>query len=163
MALPDIEQPTTDVNPSNVFTPEQISAILELAFATCGHKQYIGSRYVPIFGRKGEDSIEWNDTKPYEPLTVVLNQGNSYTSRQYVPVGVKITNQAYWANTGNYNAQVEQYRAEVQQYRAEVQQYREEVQGYIQRLEMVEQEIAKLVAGTTYNDMTAHGFVYKEA
>ena len=156
MALPAIEQPTTDVDPSTVFTPEQISAILELAFATCGHKQYIGSRYVPIFGRKDEDSIEWDDTKPYEPLTVVLNQGNSYTSRQYVPAGVEITNQTYWANTGNYNAQVEQYRAEVQQ-------YREEVQDYIQRLEAVEQEIGKLLAGTTYKDMTDNGFVYKEA
>ena len=109
----DIEQPTTDVDPSSVFTPEQISAILELAFSTCGHRQYIGSRCVPIFGRKGEASIEWDNSSPYEPLTVVLNQGNSYTSRQYVPAGVEITNQTYWANTGNYNAQIEQYRQEV--------------------------------------------------
>lgn len=117
----DIEQPTTDIDPSSVFTPEQISAILELAFSTCGHKQYIGSRYVPIFGRKGEESIEWDNSSPYEPLTVVLNQGNSYTSRQYVPAGVDITNQTYWANTGNYNAQIEQYRQEVQNLQDDVQ------------------------------------------
>ena len=77
-------------------------------------RQYIGARYVPIFGRKDEDSIQWDNTKPYEPLTVVLYQGNSYTSRQYVPAGIDITNQEFWANTGNYNAQVEAYRAEVQ-------------------------------------------------
>lgn len=76
-------------------------------------RQYIGARYVPIFGRKGEQSIQWDNTGTYEPLTVVLYQGNSYTSRQFVPVGIEITNEDYWAETGNYNAQVEQYRQEV--------------------------------------------------
>ena len=76
-------------------------------------RQYVGARYVPIFGRKGENSIVWDNTKPYEPLTVVLYQGASYTSRQYVPIGIDIRNEEYWALTGNYNAQVEQYRQEV--------------------------------------------------
>lgn len=79
-------------------------------------REYIGARYVPIFGRKDETSIAWDDTKPYEPLTIVLYQGNSYTSRQYVPAGIPITNETYWALTGNYNAQVEAYRAEVATY-----------------------------------------------
>lgn len=78
-----------------------------------GVRQYVGARYVPIFGRTDEDSILWDNSKPYEPLTVVLYQGNSYTSRQYVPIGIDIHNEAFWANTGNYNAQVEQYRQEV--------------------------------------------------
>ena len=95
------------------FTPEQISQILEEFFKVVGTRQYIGARYVPIFGRKGEESIEWDNSAPYEPLTIVLYQGNSYTSRQYVPVGVEITNQEFWAITGNYNAQIEQYRSEV--------------------------------------------------
>lgn len=77
-------------------------------------RQYIGARYVPIFGRVGEESAEWDNSAPYEPLTVVLYQGNSYTSRQYVPVGIPITDTAYWAQTGNFNSQVEAYRAEVQ-------------------------------------------------
>ena len=72
-------------------------------------KQYIGSRYVPIFA----DPIEWDKNGTYEPLTIVLHQGSSYTSRQYVPSGVDITDDTYWALTGNYNAQVEQYRREV--------------------------------------------------
>ena len=99
---------------ANPFTPEQISQILEEFFKVVGTRQYIGARYVPIFGRKGEESIEWDNSAPYEPLTIVLYQGNSYTSRQYVPVGVEITNQEFWAITGNYNAQVEQYRRDVQ-------------------------------------------------
>lgn len=81
-----------------------------------GLQQYVGSRYVPIFGRKGENSIIWDNTKPYEPLTVVLYQGASYTSRQYVPVGIDIRNEEFWALTGNYNAQVEQYRQEVRSF-----------------------------------------------
>ena len=73
-------------------------------------RQYIGARYVPLFA----DPAEWNNTQTYEPLTIVIHQGNSYTSRQYVPVGIDITNNDYWALTGNYNAQVEAYRAETQ-------------------------------------------------
>ena len=77
------------------------------------YRQYIGSRYVPIFGRKGENTYEWDNSAPYEPLTVVMHQGNSFTSVQYVPTGIDINNHNYWAETGNYNAQVEQYRQEV--------------------------------------------------
>ena len=74
-----------------------------------GVTQYVGARYVPLFA----EPLEWDKTKAYEPLTIVLYQGNSYTSRQYVPVGVELTNESFWAETGNYNAQVEQYRQEV--------------------------------------------------
>lgn len=72
--------------------------------------QYIGARYVPLF-----DGI-WDANKEYEPLTIVSYLGASYTSRQAVPVGVPIDNEAYWALTGNYNSQIEQYRQEVQQF-----------------------------------------------
>ena len=74
--------------------------------------QYIGSRYVPLFA----EPAEWDSTRTYEPLTIVMHDGNSYTSRQYVPAGIEITNEKFWALTGNYNAQVEQYRKEVLAY-----------------------------------------------
>lgn len=74
-----------------------------------GVRQYVGARYVPVFA----DPLEWSDTIGYEPLTVVLHEGNSYTSRQSVPVGIDIGNATYWAETGNYNAQIEAYRQEV--------------------------------------------------
>ena len=74
--------------------------------------QYIGARYVPLFA----EPIEWDKTKQYEPLTIVSANGNSYTSRQFVPTGIEITNGAFWALTGNFNAQVEQYRKEVTAY-----------------------------------------------
>lgn len=72
-----------------------------------GKNVYVGHRYVPkIFG-------DWDNTQIYEPLTIVTYEGNSFTSRQYVPTGVAINNEEYWVSTGNYNAQVELYRQEV--------------------------------------------------
>ena len=70
-------------------------------------RQYKGARYVPIFDG------DWDNTKDYDPLVIVSYQGNSYTSRTFVPHGTAITNETYWALTGNYNAQVEAYRQEV--------------------------------------------------
>lgn len=73
------------------------------------YNTYIGARYVPLLVG------DWDTTKQteYEPLTVVQYQGNSYTSRTYVPKNIDITNTEYWVVTGNYNAQVEKYRQEV--------------------------------------------------
>ena len=71
--------------------------------------QYIGARYVPLFA----EPAEWNAERTYEPLTIVLHEGNSYTSKQFVPRGVDLDNDEFWALTGNYNSQVEQYRQEV--------------------------------------------------
>lgn len=97
---------------AKTFTDNEIKEILELVQHE-KHTQYIGARYVPLFGRQNETTIEWNNKAPYEPLTIVLHEGNSYTSRQYVPTGIDITNEEFWALTGNYNAQIEQYRKEV--------------------------------------------------
>lgn len=73
---------------------------------------YIGMRYVPEFA----DPVEWDATMQteYEYLKIVTYQGNSYTSRTWVPKNIPITNTEYWILTGNYNAQVEAYRKEVQ-------------------------------------------------
>ena len=73
--------------------------------------QYIGSRYVPLFS----EPLDWDNTREYEPLTIVYYGGNSYTSRQAVPKGIDISNNEYWALTGNYNAQIELYRKESNQ------------------------------------------------
>ena len=90
-----------------------------LATDYAGVREYIGARYVPVFA----NPLEWSNQREYEPLTIVVWQGNSYTSTQYVPTGIDIGNTEFWALTGNYNAQVEGYRQEIQH-------YVEEVQGY---------------------------------
>lgn len=81
-----------------------------------GVREYIGARYVPVFA----NPPEWNDTRGYEPLTIVLHQGNSFTSTQYVPTGIDINNTEYWLETGNWNAQIEAYREEVQRFDARI-------------------------------------------
>ena len=86
-----------------------------------GQNVYVGHRYVPkIMG-------DWDNSKIYEPLSIVQYQGNSFTSRQYVPSGVEITNEEYWASTGNYNAQVEQYRQDVRDLDNEINNINDEV------------------------------------
>lgn len=77
-----------------------------------GVREYVGARYVPVFA----NPAEWDNTRGYEPLTIVLHQGNSFTSTQYVPTGVDINNTEYWLETGNWNAQIEAYREEVLRY-----------------------------------------------
>ncbi len=91
------------------FTPQQIEQFLQEFFDVVGTRQYTGARYVPIFGRAGEDTVVWDDGAPYEPLTVVMHDGVSYVSRRYVPAGIQIGNTAYWVQTYRFNAQVQQY------------------------------------------------------
>lgn len=73
--------------------------------------QYVGARYVPKFA----EPYQWNQNSAYEALTIVGNLNASYTSKKPVPAGIDILNTEYWAQTGNYNGQVEQYRQEVEQ------------------------------------------------
>lgn len=63
---------------------------------------YIGNRYVPAFA----NPTQWSASMSYEPLTIVTNNGNSYTSKQFVPAGTQLTDTNYWAMTGNFNAQL---------------------------------------------------------
>lgn len=101
-------------------------------------REYIGARYVPLF------MGEWDNTSTYEPLSIVQYQGNSYTSRQYVPTGIEITNTAYWAETGNYNAQVEQYRTEVLEYSGQIQGISDNVAEHSRQIQGISDDVAEL-------------------
>ena len=84
----------------------------------------LGYYYVPVFGGT------WSATSEYAPLTVVeapsgipgVTTGDSYTALDYVPVGTPLTDERYWAKTGNYNAQVAELQAQVEGYDARIQQ-----------------------------------------
>ena len=71
-----------------------------------GTSMYIGARYVPIFA----DPVEWDNKREYEPLTIVVYNGDMYTSKCYVPKGAALPeypeNQTkYWVRTADYNYQ----------------------------------------------------------
>lgn len=88
-------------------------------------RQYVGARYVPKFFNGESGSTEWVNGLSYEPLTVVTYLGNSFTSKKPVPpeIGAPNENQDYWANTGNYNAQVEIYREETEKVKNDLNNY----------------------------------------
>lgn len=63
---------------------------------------YIGNRYVPkIIGA-------WDTSKntPYESLSIVMHNGDSYTSKTFVPISIDITNTNYWVKTSEFNVQL---------------------------------------------------------
>lgn len=78
------------------------------------NRQYVGARYVPkVMG-------VWNKALQYEALSIVTYAGNSFTSKIPVPANIDISNETYWVNTGNYNAQVEAYRTETMQLKTDL-------------------------------------------
>ena len=76
--------------------------------------RYIGARYVPILAG------DWDNTNEYEPLTIVQYQGDSYTSKMYVPAGVAITNTQYWIKTANFNQQLAHMEDEWANYQLDI-------------------------------------------
>ena len=108
--------------------------------------QYIGARYVPLFA----DPAEWNSTRTYEPLTIVMNEGNSYTSKQYVPKGIDISNEKFWALTGNYNAQVEAYRQEVKTFDGRIETNANNITAETTRAKAAEKTNANAIANIAY-------------
>ena len=72
-------------------------------------RQYIGARYVPLFYKNPDDgSANWKSGVGYDNLTIVVEDGDSYTSRIPVPVGIgkPSLNPHYWVKTGDFNAQL---------------------------------------------------------
>ena len=86
-------------------------------------RQYFGARYIPVFA----DPVEWTDERTYEPLMMVQHLGETYMTKQAVPLGVQLpdTSQGedsneYWVHMSNWNAQIETYRQEVLQYNGRI-------------------------------------------
>lgn len=65
---------------------------------------------------KYADPISWNITTQYEANTIVIDPatGNAYISTRPVPAGVNITNEHYWTDIYNYEAQLQPIRDEIE-------------------------------------------------
>ena len=129
---------------------------------------YIGARYVPIFA----DPVEWDDEREYEPLTIVVHNGDCYTSKCYVPKGAQLPpypegQTKYWVKTSDYNYQfadlkktvtdlsrlVEQFQKDnehftelINGWNEKVQQWETEMTAWGERLDTVESNVADLTA-----------------
>lgn len=84
-----------------------------------GKNVYVGHRYGPVLDDSG-----WDNTKEYEPLTIIQYQGDSYVSRTWVPKDVDILNKDYWYSIGVYNAQVASYRQRVDEVESDLNNYK---------------------------------------
>ena len=133
-----------------------------------GTSMYIGARYVPIFA----DPVEWDDKREYEPLTIVVHDGNCYTSKCYVPKGAQLPpypegQTKYWVKTSDYNYQfadlkktvtdlsrlVEQFQKDnehftelINGWNEKVIQWEKDMAAWGERLDAVESNVADLAA-----------------
>jgi uncharacterized protein YoxC len=129
---------------------------------------YIGARYVPIFA----DPVEWDDEREYEPLTIVIHNGDCYTSKCYVPKGAQLPpypegQTKYWVKTSDYNYQladlkktvtdlsrlVEQFQKDNERFtelingwNTKVEQWEKDMTAWGERLDTVESNVADLTA-----------------
>jgi hypothetical protein len=129
---------------------------------------YIGARYVPIFA----DPVEWDDKREYEPLTIVIHNGDCYTSKCYVPKGAQLPpypegQTKYWVKTSDYNGQfadlkktvldlsrlVEQFQKDnehftdlINGWNEKVTQWEKDMAAWGERLDTVESNVADLTA-----------------
>ena len=133
-----------------------------------GTSMYIGARYVPIFA----DPVEWDDEREYEPLTIVVHNGDCYTSKCYVPKGAQLPpypegQTKYWVKTSDYNYQfadlkktvtdlsrlVEQFQKDNERFtelingwNEKVIQWEKDMAAWGERLNTVESNVADLTA-----------------
>ena len=133
-----------------------------------GTSMYIGARYVPIFA----DPVEWDDKREYEPLTIVVHNGDCYTSKCYVPKGAQLPpypegQTKYWVKTSDYNYQfadlkktvtdlsrlVEQFQKDNERFtelingwNEKVIQWEKNMAAWGERLDAVESNVADLTA-----------------
>ena len=133
-----------------------------------GASMYIGARYVPIFA----DPVEWDDEREYEPLTIVVHNGDCYTSKCYVPKGAQLPpypegQTKYWVKTSDYNYQftdlkktvtdlsrlVEQFQKDnerftdlINNWNEKVLQWEKDMAAWGERLDAVESNVADLTA-----------------
>jgi len=133
-----------------------------------GTSMYIGARYVPIFA----DPVEWDDEREYEPLTIVVHNGDCYTSKCYVPKGAQLPpypegQTKYWVKTSDYNYQfadlkktvtdlsrlVEQFQKDNERFielingwNEKVIQWEKDMAAWGERLDAVESNVADLTA-----------------
>ena len=126
-----------------------------------GTSMYIGARYVPVFA----DPVEWDDEREYEPLTIVIKDGDCYTSKCYVPKGAQLPpypeNQTkYWVKTSDYNYQfadlkktvtdlsrlVEQFQKDNEKFTELINGWNETVKEWTAQMDDFKQSVADLTA-----------------
>lgn len=113
------------------------------------NNRYIGNRYVPKLADTPDS--QWDNSVSYESFEIVLHEGNSYTSKQNVPIGIDINNKSFWVNTGNFNAQLEIYKNAVDVFTT----------TYQNNLDNIENDITNIKASTEGNVININSYKNK--
>lgn len=64
---------------------------------------------------------EWDKNREYDIFCDVIYQGDTYTSRKYVPKGIEISNDEYWIRMASHDQQVEHLRDIIENVQQELQ------------------------------------------
>lgn len=123
------------------------------------YNTYVGARYVPIFGG------EWAANNIYEPLTIVTRQGNSYTSKQYVPKGIDIGNTEYWVMTGNFNGQISSLEEMVRNNSVSINVINNEIESINQDITTLKTKTADrfyVIVADSYGDKPSNAYSFTE-
>lgn len=114
---------------------------------------FIGERYIPLFA----NPVEWDSSRAYEHLTIVMYEGEGYTSRYAVPPGIAIDDGKYWVKTFPRSPKIIEIEALIESIKSELSNQADEI-AYIkeqikklgeidlleERITEAEQEIADI-------------------
>lgn len=134
-------------------TPDTL--LLERSDTMPNNNLYIGERYIPLFA----NPVEWDSSRAYEHLTIVMYEGEGYTSRYAVPPGIEIDDGKYWVKTFPRSPKILELEALIESIKTELAQQADEI-AYIkeqikrlgdidaleERMSVAEQEIDDIQA-----------------
>lgn len=114
---------------------------------------FIGERYILLFA----NPVEWDSSRAYEHLTIVMYEGEGYTSRYAVPPGIAIDDGKYWVKTFPRSPKIIEIEALIESIKSELSNQADEI-AYIkeqikklgeidlleERITEAEQEIADI-------------------
>lgn len=102
-------------------TPDTL--LLERSDTMPNNNLYIGERYIPLFA----NPVEWDSSRAYEHLTIVMHEGEGYTSRYAVPPGIAIDDGKYWVKTFPRSPKILEIEALLESIKTELSQQADEI------------------------------------
>lgn len=84
---------------------------------------FIGERYIPLFA----NPVKWDSSRAYEHLTIVMYEGEGYTSRYAVPPGIAIDDGKYWVKTFPRSPKIIEIEALIESIKSELSNQADEI------------------------------------
>ena len=106
---------------------------------------------------KFADPIEWDITKQYEQLTIVIDDNKAYLSMQPVPSGVPITDTDYWQNVFDMSELVQMQEDYEQEMTGKFDDLEEDLRDEIGDFEdQIEEDVQRIENECVKNNSTKH-------